>query len=187
MALFALDDISPDLPAGFCFVAEDAAVIGNVGLGEDVGVWFGAVIRGDNERIVVGDRTNIQEHCVLHTDPGYPLEIGTDCTIGHRATLHGCTIGAGTLIGMSATVLNGARIGKGCLIGAGALVTENKHIPDGSLVLGAPGRVMRQLDDREAANILLSSKHYVRRAHLFSTRLRRVDRPAFFVARRERR
>lgn len=174
MSVFALDDVAPALPAGFCFVAESAAVIGNVALGEDVGIWFGAVIRGDNERITIGAGTNIQDLCVLHSDPGYPLTIGEDCTIGHRATLHGCSIGDGTLVGMSATILNGARVGRHCLIGAGALITEGKEIPDGSLVLGSPGKVVRALSEDEIEGLRKSAERYVANARRFATGLRKV-------------
>lgn len=175
MSVYALDDIAPTLPQGFCFVAESATVIGNVELGEDVGVWFGAVIRGDNERIRVGARTNVQDLCMLHSDMGYPLSIGEGCTIGHRATVHGCTIGAGTLVGMSATILNGARIGTRCLVGAGALVTEGKEIPDGSLVLGAPARVARALSNIEVEGLRRSAEHYVANARRFATGLRKLE------------
>jgi carbonic anhydrase/acetyltransferase-like protein (isoleucine patch superfamily) len=167
MSVYALDGISPTLPSGFCFVAESAAVIGNVLIEEDVGIWFGAVIRGDNERIIIGARTNIQDLCALHSDPGYPLTVGPGCTVGHRATLHGCTIGAGSLVGMSATILNGARIGRNCLIGAGALITEGKDIPDGSLVMGSPGKVVRALGDDEIARLARSADHYVANARRF--------------------
>src|SRR5690606_14143710 len=124
------------------FVAPNAVLVGDVVLGPEVGVWFGVVARGDNERIAIGARSNVQENCVLHTDMGFPLTIGENCTIGHSAILHGCTIGDNSLIGMGATVLNGAKIGKNCLIGANALVTEGKEIPDNSLVVGAPRKVV---------------------------------------------
>lgn len=175
MSLFALDGIAPTRPAGFCLVAESATVIGNVEIGEEVGIWFGAVIRGDNERITIGARTNIQDQCVLHTDPGFPLTIGEGCTIGHRATLHGCTIGASTLVGMSATILNGARIGRNCLIGAAALITEGTEIPDGSLVLGAPGKVARTLSADEIARLEKSADRYVANARRFATGLRQLE------------
>lgn len=167
MSLFSLDGVSPALPAGFCFVAESASVIGNVLIGEDVGIWFGAVIRGDNERIIIGARSNIQDLCVLHTDPDFPLSIGANCTVGHRAILHGCTIGEGSLVGMGATILNGATIGTNCLIGAGALITEGKQIADGSLVIGAPGRVVRSLREDELARLHRSAEHYVANARRF--------------------
>lgn len=174
MSLFALDGVSPTMPSGFCFVADSASVIGNVELGEDVGIWFGVVIRGDNERIHIGARANIQDLCVLHSDPGYPLTVGEGCTIGHRAILHGCTIGDGTLVGMGATILNGTTIGSNCLIGAGALVTEGKHIPDGSLVIGAPGRVVRSLDDEEIARLHRSAGRYVANARRFAAGLKKL-------------
>lgn len=145
--LFELDGVSPTLPDGDdWWVAHDANVIGNVSLATATSVWFCVTIRGDNEPIVVGEGTNIQENSVLHTDIGFPLTIGRNCTIGHKAMLHGCSIGGNSLIGMGATVLNGAKIGKNCLIGAGALITEGKEIPDNSLVMGAPGKVVRTLD-----------------------------------------
>ncbi|MEL6522795.1 MAG: gamma carbonic anhydrase family protein [Pseudomonadota bacterium] len=161
MTLYALHGTKPDLPEdGDYWVAPDANVIGKVSLGSGVSVWFGTTIRGDNEAIVLGDGTNIQENCVLHTDPGYPMVIGRDVTVGHKAMLHGCTIGAGSLIGMGATILNGARIGRGCLIGACALITEGKEIPDGSLVMGAPGKVVRQLDEAAREGLRKSAMGY---------------------------
>jgi carbonic anhydrase/acetyltransferase-like protein (isoleucine patch superfamily) len=146
LALYRLEDREPKLPGEFCWVAPSAEVIGAVEIGEDVGIWFNATLRGDTEPIVVGRGSNIQENCVLHTDAGFPLTIGEGCTIGHKAMLHGCTIGDNSLVGMGATILNGAVIGRNCLIGAGALITERKVIPDNSMVLGAPARVVRELD-----------------------------------------
>ncbi|PWR02992.1 gamma carbonic anhydrase family protein [Meridianimarinicoccus roseus] len=161
MTLYALDGQVPELPEdGDVWVAPDANLIGRVVLRSGASVWFASTLRGDNEPIVVGEGTNIQENCVLHTDMGFPLTIGANCTIGHKAMLHGCTIGAGSLIGMGATVLNGAVIGQGCLIGAGALVTEGKEIPDGALVMGAPGKVVRQLDAAAQAALLDSADRY---------------------------
>jgi len=161
MTLYALDGISPELPQGGDFwVAPDANLIGAITLEDGASVWFGATLRGDNERITVGAGSNVQENCVLHTDIGYPLQIGANCTIGHKAMLHGCIIGEGSLIGMGATVLNGAQIGKGCLIGAGALITEGKVIPDGSLVMGAPGKVVRALDAQAQQGLLASAQGY---------------------------
>jgi carbonic anhydrase/acetyltransferase-like protein (isoleucine patch superfamily) len=153
-------------------VAPEAQVMGRVILGPGVGIWFGAVLRGDNEPITVGEATNIQENRVLHTDIGYPLTIGANCTIGHRAMLHGCTIGDGSLIGMGATVLNGARIGSGCLIGACALITEGKEIPDGSLVMGSPGKVIRLLDAEARARLLAPAAGYRANAARFRAGLR---------------
>lgn len=157
--IWTLDGIAPQVHPD-TWVAPDANLIGRVVLEEGASVWFGATLRGDNEEIRVGAGSNVQENCVLHTDMGFPLTIGANCTIGHKAMLHGCTIGDGSLIGMGATVLNGARIGRGCLIGAGALVTEGKEIPDGSLVMGAPGKVVRVLDMEAQARLLRSASGY---------------------------
>ncbi|HEX9856969.1 MAG TPA: gamma carbonic anhydrase family protein [Paracoccaceae bacterium] len=157
--IYSLDGIAPDLHPD-AWVAPGASLIGKVVLEAAASVWFGATLRGDNEEIRVGQGSNIQENSVLHTDMGYPLVIGANCTIGHRAMLHGCTIGEGSLIGMGAIVLNGARIGEGCLIGAGALITEGKDIPDGALVMGAPGKVVRMLDDAARARLIQSALGY---------------------------
>ncbi|THD84233.1 gamma carbonic anhydrase family protein [Aliigemmobacter aestuarii] len=168
--IYALDGIAPQV-APDAWVAPDANLIGRVVLEPRASVWFGTTIRGDNEEIRIGEGSNVQENCVLHTDMGYPLVIGRDCTIGHKAMLHGCTIGDGSLIGMGATVLNGARIGRGCLIGAGALITEGKEIPDGSLVMGAPGRVVRMLDAEAQARLIRSATGYQANARRFRTGL----------------
>lgn len=161
MTLYNLGQNSPQLPvSGDFWVAPDANVIGNVILQDATSIWFGATLRGDNEPIIVGEGTNIQENCVLHTDIGSPLTIGKNCTIGHKAMLHGCKIGEGSLIGMGATVLNNAVIGKGCLIGAGALITEGKVIPDGTMVLGTPGKVVRELNSQEKQGLIASALHY---------------------------
>ena len=154
------------------WVAPDANVIGKIVLEASSSVWFGATLRGDNEEIRLGANSNIQENCVLHTDMGYPLVIGANCTIGHKAMLHGCTIGEGSLIGMGATILNGAKIGRGCLIGAGALVTEGKEIPDGSLVMGAPGKVVRTLDAAAQARLIQSAESYRHNARRFRAGLK---------------
>jgi carbonic anhydrase/acetyltransferase-like protein (isoleucine patch superfamily) len=164
--IYALDGQAPDIHPD-AWIAPGAHVIGRVRIGAGASVWFGAVLRGDNEWITVGGDTNVQENAVLHTDMGYPLTIGARCTIGHKAMLHGCTIADGSLIGMAATVLNGAQIGAGCLIGAGALVTEGKVIADGSLVMGAPGRVVRSLDDAGRARLLASAAGYAANARRF--------------------
>lgn len=156
MTLYSLDGHQPEIDPQ-AWVAPGCHLIGKITLLSRASVWFGSTLRGDNERITIGAGSNVQENCVLHTDMGFPLVIGTDCTIGHKAMLHGCTIGDNSLIGMGATVLNGARIGRNCLIGAGALVTEGKDIPDGSLVVGAPGRVVRQLDDAAIARLTASA------------------------------
>ena len=171
--IHALDARTPAL-ADDAWVAPDAQVIGAVALGPGASVWFGAVLRGDNEPIAIGEGSNVQEHCMLHTDMGFPLTVGAGCTIGHRAILHGCTIGEGSLVGMGAIVLNGARIGRGCLIGAGALVTENKEVPDGSLVLGAPAKVARALDEAAMEGLRESARHYRENARRFREGLREV-------------
>jgi carbonic anhydrase/acetyltransferase-like protein (isoleucine patch superfamily) len=175
MPLHRLDALAPELPpAGHYWIAPDAHVIGRVRLGVDVGIWFGAVLRGDNELIDIGARSNIQEHSMLHTDMGFPLTIGAGCTIGHRAILHGCVIGDNSLIGMGAIVLNGARIGSNCLVGAGALVTEGKEFPDNSLIVGSPARVVRTLDEAAAARITGSADGYVRNWQRYAAGLKPV-------------
>ena len=166
MTLYALADARPDVSPD-AWVAPDANVIGKVTLGPDASVWFGSTLRGDNEMITVGRGSNVQENCVFHTDMGYPLTVGENCTIGHKVMLHGCIIGDNSLIGMGATVLNGAKIGKNCLIGAGALITENKVIPDGSLVMGVPGKVVRELDAQAIQQLTASAKHYAENAARF--------------------
>ncbi len=176
MPLYALADRVPSLPAEDHFwIAPDARVIGLVTIGADVGIWFGAVLRGDNEPIVIGARTNIQENTVVHTDPDKPVTIGEGCTIGHGAIIHGCTIGNNSLVGMGATVLNGAVIGDNCLIGANALVTEGKVFPDNSLIVGAPARVVRTLDAAAIAGLKASAESYVRNWRRFKAELRRID------------
>ncbi|MCC6305608.1 MAG: gamma carbonic anhydrase family protein [Rhodobacteraceae bacterium] len=161
MTLYHLDAVAPDTAApGTFWVAPGAHVIGRVTLSAGTSVWFGAVLRGDNEPVAIGPGSNVQEHVIGHTDPGAPLTVGANCTIGHRAILHGCTVGDGSLVGMGATILNHARIGRGCLIGAGALVTERKEIPDGALVMGTPARVVRLLSEAEREALLASAAHY---------------------------
>lgn len=163
MPLYRLGARAPALPGeGLFWVAPCASLIGDVVLHEHASVWFGAVLRGDNETITVGEGSNVQDGCVLHTDMGFPLTIGRDCTIGHKAILHGCSIGDNSLVGMGATVLNGARIGRNCIIGANALIPEGKEIPDGSLVVGMPGRVVRSLDEAAIAGLTASARSYVR-------------------------
>lgn len=159
MTVFSLDGITPEI-AEDSWIAPDANVIGKIVIEAGASVWFGVTLRGDNEVIHVGAGSNIQESSVLHTDMGFPLIIGKGCTIGHKAMLHGCTIGDNSLIGMGATVLNGAKIGRNCLIGAGALITEGKDIPDGSLVMGAPGKVVRQLDEAAIEGLKQSAIGY---------------------------
>lgn len=172
MTIYSFEDKTPQLPAGEDFwIAPDANVIGNIVMEERASIWFGCTLRGDNERIHIGAGSNIQENCVLHTDPGFPLTIGENCTIGHKAMLHGCTIGEQSLVGMGATILNGAKIGKHCLIGAGALVTEGKVIPDGSLVMGSPGKVVRELSEGQIAGLMGSALAYVDRMRRFRSSL----------------
>lgn len=182
MPVYALGAVRPALPeSGAFWIAPTAAVIGNVAIGRDVGIWFGAVVRGDNEPIRIGEGSNLQEHVIVHTDPGFPAVVGRGCTVGHRAILHGSTIGDNTLVGMGATILNGARIGRNCLIGAGALVTEGKEIPDNSLVVGFPGKIVRKLDDEAIARITASAEHYVRNARRFADELR-PENPGWYPA-----
>jgi carbonic anhydrase/acetyltransferase-like protein (isoleucine patch superfamily) len=176
MPIYALDGASPELPEGDRYwVAPDAQVIGRVSLGEDVNIWFGAVLRGDNEPMTIGARSNIQDNAVLHSDPGFPLTVGDDCTIGHGAILHGCTIGNGSLVGMGATILNGARIGEGCLVGANALVTEGKEFPPHSLIVGSPARSNRTLEPEDVEKLLSSAAHYVSNSKRFAKGLKRID------------
>ena len=176
MPLYALDDRNPEVPeAGAFWIAPDAHVIGSVRLGRDVGIWFGAVLRGDNELIDIREGTNIQEHSLLHTDMGAPMTIGPGCTIGHHAILHGCTIGANSLVGMGATILNHARIGANSLVGANALVTEGKEFPDNSLIVGSPARAIRVLDQAAIDGLRKSAESYVANWKRFAQGLRRID------------
>jgi carbonic anhydrase/acetyltransferase-like protein (isoleucine patch superfamily) len=178
MPLYALDGVAPSLPpAGEFWIAPDASVIGSVRLRPGVGVWFGAVLRGDNELIDIGARTNIQENAMLHTDKGYPLTVGEDCTIGHHAILHGCTVGTCTLVGMGATILNGARIGSFCLVGANALVTEGKEFPDYSLIVGSPAKAVRTLDEAAVAGLRRSGASYVENWKRYARGLVRLEEP----------
>lgn len=176
MPLYSLDGTAPETPPeGQWWLAPDAHVIGRVRLGRDVGIWFGAALRGDNEWIEIGEGTNIQEGCVLHTDMGAPLKVGAGCTIGHRAILHGCIIGENSLIGMGATVLNHVRIGRNCLVGANALVTEGKEYPDNSLIVGSPAKAVRTLDEASAAGLRGLAAGYVERWKQFAQGMKRID------------
>jgi carbonic anhydrase/acetyltransferase-like protein (isoleucine patch superfamily) len=170
MTIYKLYEMTPDI-ADSAFVASEATIIGKVRLEENVSVWPGAVLRGDNEDIIVGKNSNVQEGAVLHTDPGYPLQIGEGVTIGHQAMLHGCTIGEGSLIGIQAVILNNAVIGKNCLVGAGAIVTEGKEFPDGSLILGAPAKVVKQLSEEAIANLKAVAATYVQRRGVYKGKL----------------
>ncbi len=173
MPTYALDAETPQLDEPeTIFVAPDAVLIGKVTVGHDASIWFGAVLRGDNERITIGARSNVQEHSMLHTDPGYPLTVGEGCTVGHRAILHGCTIGDNSLIGMGAIVLNGARIGRNCLVGAGALITEGKEFPDNSLIIGSPAKVIRELDADAIERLRQSAASYVANGKRFRSGLK---------------
>jgi carbonic anhydrase/acetyltransferase-like protein (isoleucine patch superfamily) len=176
MAVYALDGQAPDLPGeGNYWIAETAVVIGRVRLKPDASIWWGSVLRGDNEWIELGERSNIQESCTLHTDMGFPLVIGPDCTIGHNAVLHGCVVAAGSLIGMGAIVLNGARIGRNSMVGAGALVTEGKEFPDNSLIVGSPARAVRTLDDNAVKGIAGAAAWYVKRWQQYAKGLKRIS------------
>lgn len=172
--IYELDGIAPVIGQD-AWVAPDANLIGKVVMEPGSSVWFGCTIRADHEEIRIGEGSNVQEDCVMHVDAGYPLTIGKDCTIGHKVMLHGCTIGDGSLIGMGATVLNGAKIGKNCLIGAGALVTEGKEIPDNSLVMGAPGKVVREIGEDHAKRMRLGALHYQDNMRKFRDTMREVE------------
>ncbi len=173
MALFELNGVKVETPGEDNFwVAPNAAVMGRVRLEEESSVWFGAVVRGDNELITVGARSNVQDGCVLHTDPGFPLTIGPDCTIGHMVMLHGCTIGRGTLIGIGSIILNGTRIGEECVIGANTLLSEGKDIPPRSMVMGSPGKVVRQLTDDEVMRFSGAAGRYVENWKRFAAGLK---------------
>lgn len=176
MAIYGLDGHRPVLPElGQFWIAPGAHVIGRVRLGRDVSVWFGAVVRGDNELIDVEHGSNIQEGALLHTDLGFPMVIGADVTVGHHAILHGCHVGAGSLVGMGATILNGAKIGAGSLIGANALVTEGKSFPDGSLIVGSPAKAVRELDAAAVEGLRAAALSYRRNWLRFSAGLERLD------------
>lgn len=173
MAIYELDGIVPQI-SDSAWVADSAQVMGQVALADDANVWFGVVIRGDMDAIQIGKRTNIQDLSVLHADAGVPLTIGDDVTVGHHVMLHGCTVGDGSLIGIGAIVLNGAKIGKGCLVGAGSLVTEGKEFPDGSMIMGSPAKVVRQLSPEQLQGLLNSAEHYVDNARRFRAGLHKI-------------
>src|SRR3954451_20851855 len=177
MPVYSLDGLTPECrETTECWIAPTAVLIGQVRLKRDASVWFGAVLRADDELIEIGERSNVQDNCVFHVDPGYPLTVGDDCTIGHQAMVHGCTIGSNTLIGMCATALNGARIWRNCLIGANSLIPENKVIPDNSLVMGAPGRVVREIDDAGIRSLTQAAALYVARWRRYARGLAAQDR-----------
>lgn len=174
MTCYAINDLQPTIGEG-AWVAPTADLIGDVRLCENASAWFGVVIRADNTPIMIGARSNVQENAVLHSDPGFPLTIGEDCTVGHQAMLHGCTLGDRVLIGMGAIVLNGAVIPDDCIVGAGALVTEGKTFEPGSLIVGAPARAVRALDDAAKAGLRMSAAHYAHRSRDYAAGLRRID------------
>ena len=173
--LLSLGERRPELRGGGHYIAPTGVVVGSVVLDAGSSVWFGAVIRGDNEPITIGARSNVQDGAVLHTDPGFPLVIGTDVTIGHQAMLHGCTIGDGSLVGIQAIVMNGAVVGRECIVGAGALIPEGRVVPDRSLVVGSPGKVVRSLTDQEVARLRQAADVYVSKARWYGAELQRED------------
>jgi carbonic anhydrase/acetyltransferase-like protein (isoleucine patch superfamily) len=173
MTIYQLGEHSPEIDPS-AYIADTANIIGKVRIGANASVWFGVTIRGDNELITVGENSNVQEGTVLHTDPGMPLTIGNNVTVGHQAMLHGCVIGDGALIGIQAIVLNGAKIGKNCLVGAGALVTEGKEFPDNSLIIGSPAKAVRTLSEEDLVRLKSNSANYVERGQLFKKHLKRI-------------
>jgi carbonic anhydrase/acetyltransferase-like protein (isoleucine patch superfamily) len=183
MALYRIGDAAPRVEPG-AWVADSATVLGRVALERDANVWYGAVLRGDNEWITVGERSNVQDGCVLHTDMGFPLTLGADVTVGHQVMLHGCTIGDNSLVGIQSVVMNGARIGRNCIVGAGSLVTEGKEFPDNSLIVGSPARVVRTLTDDQVARLKASAAHYVHNAARHRDQVVRIDEPAAVAPRR---
>lgn len=174
MAVYALGDLTPQL-ADDVYIADNASVIGNVIMHEGSSVWFGAVVRGDNEPIVIGKRSNVQDNSVLHSDPGSPLRIGEGVTLGHKVMVHGCTIGDNSLVGIGATILNGAKIGKNCIIGAHALITEGKVIPDGSMVVGSPGKIVKELTDQHILMLRGGAEVYVQNSKRFNAELKKIS------------
>lgn len=175
MAIYEIDGVKPEFPAdGHWWIAETATVIGRVRMKKDTSIWWGAVLRGDNEWIEIGERSQVQDNATLHTDPGFPLIIGRECVIGHNVILHGCQIGDHSLIGMGAILLNGAKIGNNSLVGAGALVPEGKEFPDNSLIVGAPARVVRPLDEKAAEKIAFGADIYVKRSKHYAKNLKRI-------------
>jgi carbonic anhydrase/acetyltransferase-like protein (isoleucine patch superfamily) len=169
--IYTIGDLKPSYLGDSHWIADSADVIGNIQIGLEVSIWWRAVVRGDNEPIIIGNRTNVQDGCVLHTDPGFPITLGCNVTIGHMCMLHGCDIGDGSLIGIGSIVLNGAKIGKNCLIGANTLITEGKVIPDNSLVMGSPGKVIRELEPEQAMSLERNADGYVERAKKYTQNL----------------
>ncbi len=173
MAIYQLGEHAPEIDPS-SYIADTANVIGKVRIDALASIWFGATIRGDNELITVSENSNVQEGCVLHTDPGYPLTIGKNVTVGHQAMLHGCIVGEGSLVGIQAVILNGAKIGRNCLVGAGALVTEGKEFPDNSLIIGSPAKVARLLSDEDITRMHNNTANYVKRGQVFKQELKRI-------------
>ena len=173
MAIYQFGEHVPDIDPS-AYITDSANVIGKVKVEGNASVWFNVTIRGDNELITIGENSNVQEGCVLHTDPGFPLTVARNVTIGHQAMLHGCTIGEGSLIGIQAVILNGAKIGRNCLVGAGALVTENKEFPDNSLIIGSPAKAVRTLSEEDVARMQGNTTNYVQRGQLFKTSLKKI-------------
>ncbi|MFZ6726104.1 gamma carbonic anhydrase family protein [Undibacterium sp. MH2W] len=174
MPIYQLGDIAPDIDPS-AYITDTANIIGKVKIEAKASIWFDATIRGDNELITISENSNVQEGCILHTDPGFPLVVGKNVTIGHQAMLHGCTIGEGSLIGIQAVILNGAKIGKNCLVGAGALVTEGKEFPDNSLIIGSPAKAVRTLTEQDLRGMHLNTDNYAYRGQLYKTELKRID------------
>jgi carbonic anhydrase/acetyltransferase-like protein (isoleucine patch superfamily) len=173
MAIYQLGEHAPEIDAS-AYVADSANLIGKVTVAANASIWSGVTIRGDNERITIGENSNVQEGTVMHTDMGFPLTLGKSVTVGHQAMLHGCTVGDGALIGIQAVVLNGARIGKGCLVGAGALVTEGKEFPDNTLIIGTPAKAVRTLTEEDVARLQAGADSYVKRGQLFKAELKKI-------------
>ena len=173
MAIYQLGEISPEIDAS-AYITDTANIIGKVKIDANASIWFESTLRGDNELIHIGENSNIQESCVLHTDPGFPLTVGKGVTVGHQAMLHGCTIGDDSLVGIQAVILNGAKIGKNCLVGAGALVTEGKEFPDNCLIVGSPAKVIRELTPEAIAGLQANANNYVKRGQEFKTKLKRI-------------
>ena len=172
--IYALGDTAPSYAGDSHWIANSADVIGDAQIGLEVSIWWNAVLRADNEPMIIGNRTNIQDGCVLHVDPGFPVTIGENVSVGHMCMLHGCEIGDGSLIGIGSTILNGAKIGKNCLIGAHSLITEGKEIPDNSLVMGSPGKIIREMDADQVAGLLKNADGYVERAKRYRQELRKI-------------
>lgn len=173
MAIYQLGEQSPDIDPS-AYITDSANIIGKVRIEANASIWFDVTIRGDNELITVGENSNVQEGCILHTDPGYPLTIGKNVTVGHQAMLHGCSVGDGALIGIQAVILNGAKIGRNCLVGAGALITEGKEFPDNSLIIGSPAKAVRTLTEEAITDMHRNTDIYVQRGKLFKANLKRI-------------